>query len=118
MLATTSVKHLITGLKEITDLNRRMGPPLQSTKYHKLDDLEIVINKKIQISFGTTFIVITFIGTTFIGETCKFVFKRSENQSRILEAPGSQITMLRPPTALWGYGVLSYLCFFYLLWFS
>ena len=34
MLATTSVKHLITGLKEITDLNRRMGPPVNKISHH------------------------------------------------------------------------------------
>jgi hypothetical protein len=34
MLATTFVKHLITGLMEITDLNRRMGPPVNIISYH------------------------------------------------------------------------------------
>jgi hypothetical protein len=29
MLATTFLKHLITGMMEITDLNRRMGPPVK-----------------------------------------------------------------------------------------
>ena len=36
MLATASVKHLITGLKEINDLSRRMGPPVNKISHHSL----------------------------------------------------------------------------------
>ena len=34
MLATTFVNYLITGLMEITDLNRRMGPPVNKISHH------------------------------------------------------------------------------------
>ena len=34
MLATRSVKQLIIGLKVITDLNRRMGPPVNKISHH------------------------------------------------------------------------------------
>jgi hypothetical protein len=49
MLATTFVKHLITGLMEITYLNRRRG-----TKHYIIS----------AIAIGTIFVGITFI--TFI----------------------------------------------------
>ena len=34
MVAFTSLKHLITDLEEITDVQRRMGPPVNNISYY------------------------------------------------------------------------------------